>query len=71
MKKVKQKTALRMQQYRTMKILKMMKSILKKTKARGVFVQFNYLKKLKKLRKWMDILNPTLKLNMEDNFRYI
>ena len=54
-----------------MKILKMMKSLLKKTKARRQFVEQIHLKKLKKLRKWMDLLNPTLKLNLEDNFKEV
>ena len=48
-----------MHQYRTMKILKMMKSLLKKTKARRHFVEQIYLKKLKKLKKHL----PTQKKN--------
>ena len=66
---MRQRRVLRMHQYRTMKILKMMKSLLKKTKARRQFVEQIHLKKLKKLRKWMDLLNPTLKMNMEGNFK--
>ena len=60
----KQKIPLRMHQYRIMKVLKMMKSLLKKLKARNVHLHPNSLKKLMKLRKWMDHLNPVIKLNM-------
>lgn len=64
-KKISIKSSVRMHQYRTMKILKMMKTLCKKTKARGVTIQENSLKRLKKLRKWMEILNPAMKVNME------
>ena len=63
--KISIKSSVRMHQYRTMKILKMMKTLCKKTKARGVIIQENSLKRLKKLRKWMEILNPAMKVNME------
>ena len=61
-------TALRIHQYRTMKILKMMKSLLKKIKARRQSLNTIYMKKLVKLKKWMDLLNPSLKLNMMKSY---
>jgi len=66
--RMRQKTALRIHQYRTMKILKMMKSLLKKIKARRQSFHTNYMKKLVKLKKWMDLLNPSLKLNMMKSY---
>ena len=64
---IKQKTPLRMYQYRTVKLLKTMKVLLKKLKARrNQNVYENSLKKLIKLRKWMDSLSPALQLNMKE-----
>ena len=42
------------------------------TKARGEIWQEKSLKRLKKLRKWMDTLNPAMQLNMGSfkNFQF-
>ena len=54
-----------------MKIMKVMKTVLKKMKAKKhLTVDHNIIKKLLKLRKWMDHINPTFHLGAPENTCY-
>ena len=57
----------RIYHYRTVKIMKVMKSVLKRMKAqRHLTVCHTSVKKLFKLRKWMDHINPSFQLGPEE-----
>ena len=52
--------ALRLYQYRTLKLFKTMKILMKRLKARSWCSNEKSMKKLLKLRKWMDMLGPVV-----------
>ena len=50
-----------------MRLMKMMKSVLKKMKAKKhLALDHNIVKKLLKLRKWMDQINPDFHINSQE-----
>ena len=52
--------ALRLYQYKTLKLFKTMKILMKRLKARNLCSNEKSMKKLMKLRKWMDMLGPAV-----------
>ena len=56
----KQNMSLRLHQYMIVKLFKTMRILLKKLKAKKSIVNEELLKKLMKLRKWMDMFGPVI-----------
>ena len=55
-----------------MRIMKMMKTVLKKIKAKKhLTLDHNNIKKLLKLRKWMDQINPDFQVNNQETINWI
>ena len=59
--RLKQDISLRVHQNRTVKLFKTMRILLKKLKARHLTVNEKLLKKVLKLRKWLDMFDQIIK----------